>query len=292
MKQNCESQFYALILQCLNARKKTNNLTPIAHNVIKIILGDPLFWRHLEQIVNTIKFIVDAIGNLESRQASLADFTQVANGRSFQFMVKIALGIAKRRKWDKLKAKKLADDLQVYNESVAPFVGGGQADGLLWWKNLPMNAVTHLLKAFAMTILSIVEHAGEGLNGHSPISAPHNLQGTIHANLCYEQAKRAEDNGKPAHCRHMHMHTHEEVGINVDVAQDLEVNFAWAPPLAAEPQDADDLLAGPETISADEITEVFNALEVQENLEEVVSIDDTEVLEGKAFDFVELEMVD
>lgn len=56
-----------------DARKKTNNLTPVAHDVIKIILGDPLFWRHLEQIVNTVKFIVDAIGNLESCQASLAD---------------------------------------------------------------------------------------------------------------------------------------------------------------------------------------------------------------------------
>ncbi|KAG1799160.1 hypothetical protein EV424DRAFT_1267167, partial [Suillus variegatus] len=85
--------------------------------------------------------------------------------------------------------------------------------------------------------------------------------GKIRANLRYQQAKRAEDNGKPAHRRHMHMHTREEVGINVDVTQDLEANFAWAPPLAAEPQDADDLLAGPETISADEIAEAFDALE-------------------------------
>lgn len=90
----------------------------------------------------------------------------------------------------------------------------------------------------------------------------------------------------------MHMHTREEVGINVDVAQDLEANFAWAPPLAAEPQDLDDLLAGPETISADEIAEAFDALEVEENLEEFVSIDNAEVLGGKAFDFVELERVD
>ncbi|KAG1883943.1 hypothetical protein F4604DRAFT_229946 [Suillus subluteus] len=95
-----------------------------------------------------------------------------------------------------------------------------------------------------------------------------------------------------AHCWHLHMHTREEVGISVDIAQDLEANFAWVPPLAAEPQDVDDLLAGPETISADEIAEAFGALEAQENLEEFVSIDDAEVLGGKAFDFAELERVD
>lgn len=78
----------------------------------------------------------------------------------------------------------------------------------------------------------------------------------------------------------------------VDIAQDLEANFAWVPPLAAEPQDLDDLLAGPETISTDEIAEAFDVLEVQENLEEFVSIDNAEVLGGKAFDVVELERVD
>jgi hypothetical protein len=48
----------------------------------------------------------------------------------------------------------------------------------------------------------------------------------------------------------------------------------------------------PGHLSADEIAEAFDALEVQENLEEFVSIDNTEVLGGKAFDFVELERVD
>lgn len=62
----------------------------------------------------------------------------------------------------------------------------------------------------------------------------------------------------------------------VDIAQDLEANFAWVPPLAAEPQDLDDLLAGPETISTDEIAEAFDVLEVQENLEEFVSIDNAD----------------
>ncbi|KAG1866733.1 hypothetical protein F4604DRAFT_1682803 [Suillus subluteus] len=76
------------------------------------------------------------------------------------------------------------------------------------------------------------------------------------------------------------------------LANDLEANFAWVPPLAAEPQDVDDLLAGPETISADEIAKALGALEAQENLEEFMSIDNTEVLGGKAFDFAELEWLD
>jgi hypothetical protein len=70
-------------------------------------------------------------------------------------MAEVALGIAKRWKWDKSKAKKLFNDLQAYNQSAAPFAGG-QADGLLWWKNLPVNAEAYPLKAFSMTILSIV----------------------------------------------------------------------------------------------------------------------------------------
>ncbi|KAG2342364.1 hypothetical protein BDR05DRAFT_1000994 [Suillus weaverae] len=72
----------------------------------------------------------------------------------------------------------------------------------------------------------------------------------------------------------------------------IHTNFAWMPPLTAKPQDVDDLLAGLETILADEIAEAFNALEVQENLEEFVSINNTEVIGGKAFNFVELERVD
>ncbi|KAG1804388.1 uncharacterized protein BJ212DRAFT_1280746, partial [Suillus subaureus] len=38
---------------------------------------------------------------------------------------------------------------------------GGHVDNLSWWKNLPINSESHLLKAFSVTILSIVGHAGE-----------------------------------------------------------------------------------------------------------------------------------
>ncbi|KAG1888381.1 hypothetical protein F4604DRAFT_1505373, partial [Suillus subluteus] len=58
--------------------------------------------------------------------------------------------------------RKLSDDLQAYNQSllIAPFAGG-QADGLSWWKNLPIISEIHPLKAFSVTNLLIVGHAGE-----------------------------------------------------------------------------------------------------------------------------------
>ncbi|KAG1738760.1 hypothetical protein EDB19DRAFT_1578694, partial [Suillus lakei] len=37
----------------------------------------------------------------------------------------------------------------------------GQADGLSWWKNLPINSKIHPLKVFAVMNLSIAGHAGE-----------------------------------------------------------------------------------------------------------------------------------
>jgi hypothetical protein len=289
-----------------DAKKKTNGLAPVASEVINTILNDPPYWRLLEQIVTTIKSIVNAIGNVESRQASLADcmlellrcakkmsqltceqdyhvgfwlharsifnhhfhamntevhslalflhpmcrklaVTQVANCRSFEFMVKVALGIAKRWKWDITMAKKLSDDLQAYNQSVAPFAGG-QADGLSWWKNLPINSEIHPLKVFSVTILSIVGHAGEVERTFSDLGTTQSARrcnlsvdtfetlGKIRANLRHYSTVKAAEAGKSTRRQHAHMHTRKEVGIAVDTAQDLEASFAWVPPLSSEPR--------------------------------------------------------
>ncbi|KAG1845657.1 hypothetical protein F4604DRAFT_1688642 [Suillus subluteus] len=50
-----------LVCICPDAKKKTNGLAPVASEVINTILNDPPYWRLLEQIVTTVKFIVDAI---------------------------------------------------------------------------------------------------------------------------------------------------------------------------------------------------------------------------------------
>ncbi|KAG1849503.1 hypothetical protein F4604DRAFT_1810722, partial [Suillus subluteus] len=78
------------------------------------------------------------------------------------------------------------------------------------------------------------------------------------------------------------LHTREEVGIAVETAQDLEASFAWAPPLSSEPHDANDLLAGPESISPDDIAAEFAALEELKRTEEVHNVNEVEVLEGNA----------
>ncbi|KAG2159289.1 uncharacterized protein EDB93DRAFT_278239 [Suillus bovinus] len=86
------------------------------------------------------------------------------------------------------------------------------------------------------------------------------------------------------------MHTNAQPGINIDVAADLEANFAWAPPLAPQTQNVDDDLAGPESISLDEIDAAFALLE--RDAMEQEPVDGNEVLEGRVYDFVELEHVD
>ena len=50
-----------------------NGESPIVSDVVEINLHQCNYWKCLEQLVKTTKFIVDAIGNLESHQASLAD---------------------------------------------------------------------------------------------------------------------------------------------------------------------------------------------------------------------------
>ncbi|KAG1870764.1 hypothetical protein DFJ58DRAFT_722972 [Suillus subalutaceus] len=97
---------------------------------------------------------------------------------------------------------------------------------------------------------------------------------------------------EPSYHRHAHMHTREEVGMAVETAQDLEASFAWAPPLSTEPRDAYDLLAGPESISPDDIAAEFAALKELKRTEEVQNINEVEVLEGNAFDFDELDRVE
>ncbi|KAG2119663.1 uncharacterized protein F5147DRAFT_665081 [Suillus discolor] len=59
--------------------------------------------------------------------------------------------------------------------------------------------------------------------------------------------RKAVVNGKPIRRRHAHMHTNAEPGINIDIATDLEANFAWAPPLAPQTQNIDDDLVGPDS---------------------------------------------
>ncbi|KIK19779.1 hypothetical protein PISMIDRAFT_658638 [Pisolithus microcarpus 441] len=88
LKQNCESHWYALILQAisvsehrqplmiicvhLDVMKKTNGLSPISSDVIDIVVHDLEFWPAMDQLIKTTKPLVDTIGNCKSCEASLA----------------------------------------------------------------------------------------------------------------------------------------------------------------------------------------------------------------------------
>jgi hypothetical protein len=76
--------------------------------------------------------------------------------------------------------------------------------------------------------------------------------------------------------------------IDVEIAQDLEAYFAWAPPLSTEPRDADELLASQESISPDNVASELTALMELETKEDE-SFDELRVLEGNDFDFGKLD---
>ncbi|KAG2122855.1 hypothetical protein BD769DRAFT_958505 [Suillus cothurnatus] len=118
---------------------------------------------------------------------------------------------------------------------------------------------------FAITLLSIVPHAADverlfSDKGSTQSPKRCNLSvntfealAKIQANLRYHSHQKAVVNDKPIRRRHAHIDTNAQPGINIDVAADLEANFAWAPPLAPQTQNIDDDLAGPESISLNEI---------------------------------------
>ncbi|KIK78108.1 hypothetical protein PAXRUDRAFT_17058 [Paxillus rubicundulus Ve08.2h10] len=301
LKQNCESHFYALILHFLSvvshknplfqicihpdAQRKVNNQTAVAADIINTVLYDCFYWQWLEQLIKTTKPIIDAIGNTESRQTSLADcmleliccakqmsnlqldpdddagfwmhakntfnrrfhaintdyhllalflhqicrelaIIQAANGWSIEFMIKIALQVAQRLRWNSQKAGKLVDDMQTYNLSHAPFAGG-QANGLIWWEDLPISGDTHPLKILTIRMLSIVPHAGDVEHLFSDLGRK------IHANLRHHiHLKDIAMQKEPCH-RHAHMHVRKEPSINVNIVEDLNETFTWLPPLSA-----------------------------------------------------------
>ncbi|EJF63824.1 hypothetical protein DICSQDRAFT_145296 [Dichomitus squalens LYAD-421 SS1] len=90
LKQNCESRWYALVLHCMSvqtyrpaliaiciredALRPPDKLSPIPRSIYDIVVTNGnLFWPAIAQFIRTVKPLVDAIGNVESRDATLAD---------------------------------------------------------------------------------------------------------------------------------------------------------------------------------------------------------------------------
>lgn len=325
---------------------------------------------HLNQFVKTTKPLIDAIGNLESRQATLADcmlelircartmtrlvlvpdeedvgfwmkaksvfnrrfhemdtsvhslalflhplgrrlaISQVANGRTYEQMVKTALEIAKRWRFSKEAAAALAVDLKLYYQGKAPF-SGGQSDALEWWDSLPVSGAIHPLKTFAIILFSIVPHAADIERLFSDLGGVQSAKrcrlavptfeklGKLRSNYSYHLTQRAAQDGKPRRRKHAHMHTRPEGGLNVELAEDLERDFAWIPPMTVAHGDSEtDGVDGPESMTVEELEKAFDEFEreLQESREAAEAsgevVDGGEVLEGAVYDFDELERVD
>ncbi|KAG1858880.1 hypothetical protein F4604DRAFT_1491200, partial [Suillus subluteus] len=104
-------------------------------------------------------------------------------------------------------------------------------------KTLPINFEIHPLKAFSVTILSIVGHVGEVERTFSDLGTTQSARrcnlsvdtfetlDKIRANLRHHSAVKAGEAGKSTRRRHAHMHTREEAGIAVETAQDLKASF-------------------------------------------------------------------
>ncbi|KAG2058781.1 hypothetical protein BDR06DRAFT_1003955 [Suillus hirtellus] len=74
LKKNCESRWKSLSHICLweDAQKKIRGLSPVAPDVIAIVLRDLDFWAAIDQGIKVAKPIIDLIGDEESRKSSLA----------------------------------------------------------------------------------------------------------------------------------------------------------------------------------------------------------------------------
>ncbi|KIJ05662.1 hypothetical protein PAXINDRAFT_164749 [Paxillus involutus ATCC 200175] len=374
LKKNCESRWYALILQAISVKehrqaltivcaqpdaiKKTDGLSPVAPDVINIL-------------IKTMKPLVDTIGNCESREASLAScmlelircakklsqlsldgsdntgfwthaklvfnrrfhamntdhhslalflhpmcrklaISQAANGRNFEFMVRTALSIAKQWRWGEAEAKSLVSNLKEYQKCTAVFAGG-QADALDWWECLPVTAKHCPLKAMAIMLHSVVPHAADveryfsGLGGTQSAKRCNLTVETFEAlsklrsSYAHHLYKLDRTAGKSTHRKHAHMHTRPHLGIDTDLVDELVKTFTWVPPLAAESDESEESLSGPEAITDEELAEAFDAIdrekaeahqaEVMTAVDPDLELDGNEVLEGKMYDWKELEVV-
>ena len=56
-----------------DARQKTEGFSPVSPDVLNIVVREPEYWDMLAQTICICKPLVDAIGNIESRDATLAD---------------------------------------------------------------------------------------------------------------------------------------------------------------------------------------------------------------------------
>jgi hypothetical protein len=279
---------------------------------IKTEDGDDVsFSLHAHSVFNCRFFIMDT--NYHSLALFLHPLCRklavstIAKARPFEKMVKTALDVVKMWRWGEARARALVENLQEYHQVKGPFVGG-RRNSLEWWENLPISGEKYPIKALAITLLSIVPHAGEVEHLFSALGGVQtprrcNLSidtfetlGKLCANYCYQLYERDIAAGKPIHRRHAHMHTQATTGVNVELVEELKDGFTWEPPFSTE--SADERIVGPEDISVKEIDKAFDDLKAQLHDEQMIATleqgpveDGNEILEWRIYDLRELDAV-
>jgi hypothetical protein len=323
------------------------------------------FWQSLDQLIRIAKPLVDAIGNLESRDCTLADcllemircariisemklqdgddpmflehtkrvlnkrfrhmntlihslalflhplcrklaISNESGGRDFTFMTTTALELAKQWNWPKEKVLKLVENLKDYSLCKSPFEGGDK-NGLGFWENLRASGDKVPLKTMAITLFRIVPHSADverlfsDLGG---VQAPKrcNLSiptfrdlGKIGANLKRHYHNELRAQGIPVRRTHGHMHSKSAPGIDVEIVNAImptEQNDAhWTPPLVNNNTDS-----GQSNNAEENVEESMRNLEEELAAEDSINSDlqlaDADVLDGKLYDFDELERID
>ena len=79
--------------------------------------------------------------------------------------------------------------------------------------------------------------------------------------------KMDQEAGKLTRRKHAHMHTRPDHGLDTALSDELQRSFAWVPPLVSDSNSCtnldDDFLAGPESITDEELLEEFNRFEYE-----------------------------
>ncbi|KAJ7708769.1 hypothetical protein B0H17DRAFT_1124578 [Mycena rosella] len=133
------------------------------------------YWNRVDQLICICKSLVDAIGNLESRDTNLADCCQKQN---LSADVQDSAEDSKVLGVEQEAAGVLIKDLQLYQANKGVFARSA-ADARVWWESLPISGDVRPLKTLAIVLFSVVPHAVEvehlfsGLSGiQGAISSP------------------------------------------------------------------------------------------------------------------------
>jgi hypothetical protein len=215
-------------------------------------------------------------------------------------MIKTALGIAKQWRWGPDKAKKLAEDIKAYNQFKSPFSGKANT-AKEWWEEIPAQHAG--IKALAIVLHSIVPHSADVERLFSElggIQSPHRngwlvdtmeKVGRIRSHLSYQLFEKKKNEGNSTQRKHAHMHSRPALGIEGDLAKDLENPITWIPPLSGADKDDDP----EEDIVQKEYDELKKRVADEEGPEGASQAQPElqgSVVGGEIVDFTELDRVD